>query len=280
MVDGVAWSGGESIINTTIYKSETGAPKSKRMTTSPSVVQQKEKKHSLFEEVIATHALHISPINFSNVLEACCRQLDSLLLCYNSKLQGVPLAYSKPILVPEDQVRDPVLKSNSNITKATSASVRFDNPCIHVWIRVYWTLFNPRQGCRLTGLVTNQSPEHLSLLALSYFPVTILGSQLSSTYKWKDSDELVKDEDDDYSSSGAWVNKSDSLPLVLGGDVTFEILECMHDGASQLSLQGSVDALQEVQQEENYEQKQHEQHQQKQHEQKQEEESKSKKQKN
>jgi len=218
------------------------------MTTTSLSVLQKEKKPSLFEEVIATHALHINPIYFSNIIEACCKQLDSLLLCYNPKLQGVPLAYSKPVLITEDRVRDPILKSNKNMPKATSASVRFDNPCIHVWIRVYWTLFNPRQGCRLTGIVTNQSPEHLSLLALSYFPVTILRSQLSSTYEWRDLEEKVEEEsieeDYSYSSTGAWIKKTpSSVPLSLGTDVTFEILECMHDGASQLSLQGSIDVL-------------------------------------
>ena len=87
----------------------------------------------------------------------------------------------------------------------------YDNPCVHLKVRVRWIALNPRPGARVRAHVSLQSQEHLGLLLLDFFNVNIPANQLSSVYRWD-------------SENKCWVNKSSGEQVYLGDAIEFEIL--------------------------------------------------------
>ena len=177
---------------------------------------------SVFEEVIASHILHIAPRFLGDLLAGAKRHLDVSLLKYSHKLGGIPLCYSKIDLVPAKPPQDDSLS-------IPSAVIAFDNPCVHVPVRVYWMVFSPRAGSRLVGVVNQASEQHLGLLVLNYFSAVISASHLSAVLRW-DGDEQC------------WTSRTSGEILLAGQEISFEVVEVEHDGPV-LTIRGSLDRM-------------------------------------
>lgn len=167
---------------------------------------------SIYEEIIATHTLHIAPKHLGNLGAGVKETLHSMLLQWNQGLRAVPIVYTK-----------------ADWTSGDSAPILFDNPCVHVNVRVRWLTLTPKAGARATGTVSNQGPEHLGLLLLGHFNVTIQASQLRSEYDWDEQEQ-------------SWINKKTCSILSIGDSVQFEIIGSSND-ASVLVIFGSIDKM-------------------------------------
>jgi len=175
---------------------------------------------SLLEEIMATHTLHLAPKHLGNIATGIKETLSSMLLHWHTGLKAVPIVYTKADW-----------SSSSTGEGPQSAAILFDNPCVHVQVRVRWLALTPRAGTRATGVVASQGPEHLSLLLLNYFSVTIQASQLGSQYEWDE-------------RGAAWVARGTGHALSAGDRVDFEILGCSPTSDSAvLMILGSVDKL-------------------------------------
>lgn len=174
------------------------------------------RQSALFEEIIAVHALHIPP-RFLNDLHAGVRgYLQRWLLRYRRELGGVPLCYGKVELA-----KDTAALQSSPIT--------YENPCIHITVRVYWTLFSPSPHARLVGTINKTSRDHLGLLVLSYFSATVYAHQLEAAFAWSEERQC-------------WEDRKAGEPLLLGQEIVFEIVELLHDGPV-MTIVGSLDRL-------------------------------------
>lgn len=167
---------------------------------------------SIYEEIIATHTLHMAPKHLGNLSAGVKETLHSMLLQWNQGLQAVPIVYTK-----------------ADWTCGESAPILFDNPCVHVDVRVRWLALTPKAGARAVGTVSNQGPEHLGLLLLGYFNVTIQATQLRSEYDWDEQEQ-------------AWVHKKTCAALMMGEKVKFEIIGSSSDAAL-LVILGSIDKM-------------------------------------
>lgn len=114
---------------------------------------------------------------------------------YSPDLKAVPVAYTK---------------ADYHVDGA--APIMYDNPCVHLEVRVRWLAVSPRPGVKAAGALSSQGPEHLSLLLLSYFNVTIPANQLKTKYDWDEAESC-------------WVSRDSRTPLALGDSVKFEILK-------------------------------------------------------
>ncbi len=166
---------------------------------------------SILEEIIAVHTLHLPPKYLGNISTGIKEVLASFLLKYSEDLKAVPIVFTK---------------ADSNISD--SSPVLYDNPCVHVDVRVRWLALVPKPGSRTFATVSNQGPEHLGLLLLNYFNVTIQANQLKSKYKWNEEDVC-------------W-SSINGMPLSVGDKVEFEILSCVNEG-DMVVIFGSIDKL-------------------------------------
>lgn len=168
---------------------------------------------SVLEEIIAVQTLHLAPKHLGNISAGVKESLASMLLHWNEGLKAVPIVYTK---------------ADWNVCE--NAAILYDNPCVHVEVRVRWLALCPKAGVRCSGTVSNQGPEHLGLLLLNYFNVTIQASQLKSQYHW---DDLGK----------TWMSNNGSV-VSPGDKIEFEILDTATDGGV-LVIFGSVDKMHE-----------------------------------
>lgn len=169
---------------------------------------------SVLEEIIAVQTLHLAPKHLGNVSAGVKESLSSMLLHWNEGLKAVPIVYTK---------------ADWNVCE--NGAILFDNPCVHVEVRVRWLALCPKTGVRCAGTVSNQGPEHLGLLLFNYFNVTIQASQLKSQYYW---DDLGK----------TWMSNNNGSVISPGDKIEFEILDTATDGGV-LVIFGSVDKMHE-----------------------------------
>lgn len=168
---------------------------------------------SVLEEIIAVQTLHLAPKHLGNISAGVKESLASMLLHWNEGLKAVPIVYTK---------------ADWNVCE--NAAILYDNPCVHVEVRVRWLALCPKAGVRCAGTVSNQGPEHLGLLLLNYFNVTIQASQLKSQYHW---DDVGK----------TWMSNNEAV-VSPGDKIEFEILDTATDGGV-LVIFGSVDKMHE-----------------------------------
>lgn len=109
-----------------------------------------------------------------------------------------------------------------------------ENPCVHVTVKARWTVFKPRVGGLLKGVIRQQTPEHLSLLILGYFNATIPANQMSIGYRWNQ-------------LRAVW-ESPDGNALLCGATLEFMVLEVRRD-ASLITIIGSTDKLHEKKEE-------------------------------
>lgn len=170
---------------------------------------------STLREIIAVHTLHLSPKHLGNVSAGIKETLTGMLLQWNEGLKAVPIVYTK---ADWHQSQD-----------ASAAPILYDNPCVHVTVRVRWLAFCPKKGGRTAGSLANQGPEYLGLLLMNYFNVTIQAAQLKTRYEWND-------------EAASWHCKKTGKALEAGDKVDFEILGHSTEGGM-LVVFGSVDKL-------------------------------------
>ena len=166
-------------------------------------------EQGVLEEIIAVHTLRLQPKHLGNIPAGVKDVLSSLLLQYSPELRAIPIVYTK-----------------ADISTAAGAPILFDNPCVHISVRVRWLALVPRAGAKVAGTVASQGPDHLGLLLLSYFNMTVPADQLRSQYSW---------------DGAAWCRRDDS-PLEFGDRVECEILSYASEGLV-TTIQGSVDRL-------------------------------------
>jgi hypothetical protein len=183
------------------------------MTTAGSfeTTVQEPTQLSALEEIIAVQTLHLAPKHLGNISAGVKESLASMLLHWSEGLKAVPIVYTK---------------ADWNVSE--NAAILYDNPCVHVDVRVRWLALCPKPGVRCAGTVSNQGPEHLGLLLFNYFNVTIQASQIKSQYHW---DDLGK----------TWMSSKGAV-LAPGDKVEFEILDTATDGGV-LVIFGSVDKM-------------------------------------
>jgi hypothetical protein len=125
----------------------------------------------------------------------------------------------------------PLVFTKADHSIAPTAPILHDNPCVHLSVRVRWVAFVPAAGARTQGTVSLQSPEHVGLLLLDYFNVSIPAAQLGTAYRWD-------------AGQRCWVSRTTGMALAAGDPVPFEILGFASE-AGVLMITGSVDRLAE-----------------------------------
>lgn len=185
-----------------------------------------------FEDVTAVHKIHVAPCYLGNLRAGVEAHLDALLMKYSFKLAGVPLCYSHVELVDETVLSSSTSSSLSgsmvNLV-IPSAAVIYDNPCVHLQVKILWSLFTPRPGVRLSGVVNGVSREHVGCLVFGYFSALISASHLEATYGWSEGRQ-------------EWSHRRTGETLVPEQAISFEVLEVLNEG-SMLTILGSIDKL-------------------------------------
>ena len=191
----------------------------------------------LYQEVTCLHFLHIHPQYSQNMSVGVMKELNTMLLKYNSDIKGVPLLYSRVELTPAPTTQAipapsgyPTPFNTSNIS-VTSAAIIAENPQLHIWIRVRWLAFCPSPGSRVVGSVVKQGPEQINFLLLGLFNATIKRSQLAGTLEWSEEDS-------------AWISPGHGRRIGLGDLLEFEVLAVKTE-LNMLRIVGSLDKMQE-----------------------------------
>lgn len=198
-----------------------------------------------FEQVVATHLLHIAPRYTTDLTGGAQNHLDASLLKYSEKLGGVPLSYSNlelvhslppplPTAAGGDPGRTSLHMQTVSLAVPTGA-ILFDNPCIHVAVRVQWCLFAPRVGVRLRGCINVVTREHLGLLIFDYFSAVVYASQMQAVLVW------VEDGADG-DQEGYWRHKGTGQSFGIGEQLEFQVIQLLADGPV-LTIVGSLDRL-------------------------------------
>lgn len=213
-----------------------------------------------FEEVVATHLLHVAPRYATDLIQGARSHLDASVLKYSGKLGGVPLSYSKLELVhspPSPQPAASVAVVGGSGAQAAagaldasltipSGAILFDNPCIHVAVRVRWCLFAPRVGVRLRGVINVCTREHLGLLVFDYFSAVIYASQMQAVLQWDEESpaerEVEMEEDEEEGQGGYWKHRGTGQNFTIGEEVDFEVVQLLVDGPV-LTIVGSLDRM-------------------------------------
>lgn len=182
----------------------------------------------VFEDVTAVHKIHVAPCYLGNLRAGVEAHLDTLLMKYSSKLAGVPLCYSRVELVDETALSSSSGGSTAN-SVIPSATIIYDNPCVHLQVKILWSLFTPRPGVRLPGIVNGVSREHVGCLVFGYFSALVSASHLEATYEWSEERQ-------------EWSHRRTGKTLVLEQTISFEVLEVLNEGPM-LTILGSIDKL-------------------------------------
>lgn len=173
-----------------------------------------------FQEVVARQLLHVHPKYLGDIKGGVKDLLNRALLKYSNKLQGVPLCYDKVEIVSSLKKTHQGHNADFN-----TGAILFDNPCVHIPVRVTWLIFAPKAGIRLTGCISSLSQSHLGLLFADYFNVIIYAAQIESRYSWDEQEQT-------------WSN--DDHGLQIGQRIEFEIIDVIHEGTL-LTMVGSLD---------------------------------------
>lgn len=191
----------------------------------------------LYQEVTCLHFLHIHPQYNQNMSVGVMKELNTMLLKYDSDIKGVPLLYSRVELTPAPTTQAipapsgyPTPINTSNIS-VTSAAIIAENPQLHIWIRVRWLAFCPSPGSRVVGSVVKQGHEQINFLLLGLFNATIKRSQLAGTLEWSEEDS-------------AWISPRHGRRIGLGDLLEFEVLAVKTE-LNMLRIVGSLDKMQE-----------------------------------
>ena len=193
----------------------------------------------LYQEVTCLHFIHLHPQYSQNLSLGVMKELNTMLLKYNTDIKGVPLLYSRVELTPAPSTQAipipspsgyPTPISYSNVT-VTSAAIIAENPQLHLWIRVRWLAFCPSPGSRVVGSVVKQGPEQINLLLLGLFNATIKRSQLAGTLEWSEEDS-------------SWIIPAHGSRIGLGNLLEFEVLSVKTE-LNMLRIVGSLDKMQQ-----------------------------------
>lgn len=113
----------------------------------------------------------------------------------------------------------------------TSAFYVGDSPYAHFYVLLRWLVFAPKCGHRLYGMVNFQGAEHLGLLVLDYFNVSIAAEQMAATYRW---------------NGYAWQDAGSNAVLSNGQSIEFEVIDAEGTVDGLLTIRGSIDKMHSV----------------------------------
>ncbi|KAI9324006.1 DNA-directed RNA polymerase I complex subunit Rpa43 [Obelidium mucronatum] len=106
---------------------------------------------------------HLPPCFIGDFLRGVNEQLNSYLMKYIPELKGVPLSYSNVKI--EEKV----------------ANVLYDSPFCHLHATCTFTLFAPREGSTIVGIVNKVSSDHIGLLVHGVFNASIAAEHIQKT---------------------------------------------------------------------------------------------------
>lgn len=167
----------------------------------------------LFEELHCRHYLHAPPSVDCTDRSALMAWIQGQLqaLCFKtdaSAFGGVPCAFD-------------------DVQVSSQGGFVGDSPWLHFWVQARWLVFAPKVGHRLTGMVTSQTADHISLLLLGYFTVSIGAIQAGAHHRW---------------SGHSWMRIGDGVSVQNGSALEFEVIQVALD-ANVLMVHGSLDKL-------------------------------------
>lgn len=230
-------------IGNPLSRNSSGSASNFSVTTTPASTSSSQSGQytaastDLYQEVTCLHFLHVHPRYSQNLSIGVMKELNTMLLKYNSDIKGVPLLYSRVELTPAPTTQaipspsgypTPVRSSMSSVT---SAAIIAENPQLHMWIRVRWLAFCPSPGSRVVGSVIKQGPEQINFLLLGLFNATIKRSQLAGTLEWSEEDS-------------AWISPLLGRRIGLGDLLEFEVLSVKTE-LNMLRIVGSLDKMQQ-----------------------------------
>lgn len=177
---------------------------------------------NLFTERISQY-VSLPPAALATPLPALCASVFSpLLLSYFPPARGIILAYEDVSLSssPSDGADEEVLLRHVD---------EYASPFL--WATATFLIWRPQRGNWITGRITHQSKTHITLSYLNIFPISVLATQLPSSWKFQSQE----------SDEGTWVNEDGEV----SGDLRVRLLDFdgRTDGKAKgkgLRLEGSL----------------------------------------
>ncbi|KAJ3008765.1 UNVERIFIED_CONTAM: hypothetical protein HDU68_002964 [Siphonaria sp. JEL0065] len=157
---------------------------------------------------------HLPPCFIGDFMRGINEQLNSYLMRYIPELKGVPLSYS-----------------NVRIQEK-AAKVLYDSPHCHLHATVTFTLFAPKEGTQIVGIVNKVSSDHIGLLVHGVFNASIAADHIrKQEYHYNHGAKAWRRVDDDGEPTGE--------KILAGSVVKFTIIG-LPTNNNMLTLSGSL----------------------------------------
>ena len=142
-------------------------------------------QHSPFMKQTTSFYLALSPCTQHFPLEGLCAEhISPLLLTYFPPLKGILLSYEHP-RISEQPSGDVQVNSSDDNTAILSQSIN-EYGVTFIWLTAEFTIFRPRKGTFLEGVVNVQNESMLGLVCYNYFNAMIERDKLPKDWKWVD----------------------------------------------------------------------------------------------
>ena len=156
--------------------------------TNSTVQPAKSKKsllqHSPFVQQTTSFYLALSPCAHGFALEGLIAEhISPLILTYSPPLKGILLSYENPRM--SEQPGGVQVKSSKDAKAVLSQSIN-EYGVTFVWLTAEFTIFKPRRGTYLEGVVSVQNESMLGLVCYNYFNAMIERDKLPKDWKWVD----------------------------------------------------------------------------------------------
>lgn len=167
--------------------------------------------------VAASLRTYLHPSRSGNVQLGVAETLNSLLFKYSEEFGGVVLAYLQPKVVGRD-------------CKVLSGLY----PFFHLKVTASMLIFCPKSGMKLDGKVNKLEKDHLGVLVLDVFNVSIAITDIRDDLRFQGT------EDDPPNTERAWVSKADSMHAIrLGSFITFTV-KSVQEAEQFIEITGSL----------------------------------------
>ena len=154
------------------------------MDSSKSLLEQ----HSPFVKQTTSFYLALSPCAYDFAIEGLCAEhISPLLLTYVPPLKGVLLSYENPRIAehPSGSVQiNGITDERAVLTRSID-----EYGVTYVWLTAEFTVFKPRRGTYLEGIVHIQNESMLGLVCYNYFNAVTERDKLPEDWKWIENGE-------------------------------------------------------------------------------------------
>uniref|UniRef100_A0A6V2ITE1 RPA43 OB domain-containing protein n=1 Tax=Ditylum brightwellii TaxID=49249 RepID=A0A6V2ITE1_9STRA len=184
--------------------------------------QQEAMEHSAFFNKKIQLVVSLLPSALSDVVQSVTKLIsNSMLLRFNDSMDGILLAF--------DSVK--ICKTKK---KTVGGYIMNEMPHIHYNVEMNALIFSPKIGMRLSGVVNELFPSHVSVLIHSFFNATVSADHLRKAGYTFDADtfEWITER-----SRGS-INGNSSNELSLEDEVSFTV-DTLHECAGIMSMEGS-----------------------------------------